>query len=331
MKKVLFITLAFFQLHFAFASDILDNVRTNTPVVAELKDVYRAFKINHIISDQKEMLNLLLDESPDDMKSMLLQFAKTNKNLDTRNIKDIRLKSYVDSYLVMTNRSYEILKTHGSASKEFRDYNKMHNEMHSRYMDYLLTRYAINHFVKLTEDEYWKNIDKSNYTHADQYATFLAKEKTDVIISRHLLENIIAQTTDTRELAIYKIALADQYVKYDTVTNNAGEKAISIYKSIIEEHRYSIYLFEAWLKWRLVTQRENGLSKSSDIPNDLYDNLREQVASIVLDYISQNPDDDMAKNEFLVIATHDIVRRFGDYPYGNQSTIEYHDTFDDSK
>lgn len=331
MKKIFFLVLAFFHWHLVFGLDKLDDVHNDARILVELKDVYRAFKINHIIADQKEMLNLLLNESPGDIKTKVSQYISANAELSTKNIRDTRLKSYIDSYLVMTNKGYEILKVQGSASDKFREYNKGYEEMYGRYINYLTTHYTVSHFVNLSEDQYWKEIDKSNYTHANQYSIFLAKQKTDVAASRQLLEGIISRTTDAQESAIYKIALADQYVKYDTVTDNADEKAALIYKSIIDEHRYSIYLFEAWLKWRLVMQLENGLSKASDIPNDLYDSLREQAAYTVLDYISKNPKDEMAKNEFLVIASHDIVRRFGDYPYGNQSTIEYHETFDDPK
>jgi hypothetical protein len=331
MKKIFVFLLALVQWHPVFASDKLDEIHSNDKVIVELKDVYRAFKINHIISDQKEMLNLLSDESPDQIKTFVAQYISIDEKLNAQNINDPRLRSYIDSYLVMTNKSYEMLKSPNSASAKFNGYNKKYEAMYGRYISYLTTHYAVSYFVNLTEDQYWKNIDKNNYAHATQYTAFLTKEKTDVTASRQLLEGIIPQTTDAQETAIYKIALADQYVKYDTVTENADEKAASLYKSIIDEHRYSIYLFEAWLKWRLVTQRENGLSKSSDIPNDLYDSLREQAAYTALDYISKHPEDEMAKNEFLVIASHDIIRRFGDYPYGNQSTIEYHETFDDDK
>jgi hypothetical protein len=104
-----------------------------------------------------------------------------------------------------------------------------------------------------------------------------------------------------------------------------------IYNEILKEKKYSLYLYETWLKWRAVSQRENGMSKSSDIPNTKYDAVREQVAAVILDYIAKHPTDKMAQNQFLVIASHDIVRRFGDYPYGNQGTVEYHEIFDDPK
>jgi hypothetical protein len=76
-----------------------------------------------------------------------------------------------------------------------------------------------------------------------------------------------------------------------------------------------------------VTQQNKGLSKSSEIPNDEYDKVREEVAAVILDYIAKHEKDEMAINQFLVIATHDIVLRFGQYPYGNQNTIEHHEIF----
>ena len=37
------------------------------------------------------------------------------------------------------------------------------------------------------------------------------------------------------------------------------------------------------------------------------------------------------RSETLLLTTHDIIRRYGDYPYGNQNTVEYHELFDDEK
>lgn len=82
----------------------------------------------------------------------------------------------------------------------------------------------------------------------------------------------------------------------------------------------------------LVTQQYiYGISKTSDIPNGEYDKMREQVALTILNHVVKNNTDEMAINEFLLMATHDIVKRFGDYPYGNQNAVEYHETFEEKK
>ena len=148
-----------------------------------------------------------------------------------------------------------------------------------------------------------------------------------------LLDSIIKQTSNFQEYTVYQIESADQYEKYrDSLEEDATAIAIAKYKSILDQGHYSIYLFEAWLKWRSVTQQNlYGVSKMSDIPNGEYDKMRERVALTILTFIVENPKDEMAINEFLLMATHSIVKRFGDYPYGNQNTVEYHQIFDNIK
>ena len=165
------------------------------------------------------------------------------------------------------------------------------------------------------------------------YASYKSLKTTNLKDALLLLDNLTKQTINFQEYSIYQIELADQYVKHsDSLGDNANETAIEKYKSILDQKKYSIYLFEAWLKWRLVTQQHiYGISKTSDIPNNEYDKMREQVALTILDYITKNDKDEMAINEFLLMATHPIVMRFGDYPYGNQNTVEYHETFDEKK
>ena len=41
--------------------------------------------------------------------------------------------------------------------------------------------------------------------------------------------------------------------------------------------------------------------------------------------------DEMAINQFLILATHDIVRRFGQYPYGNQNILEFYNIYGEEK
>lgn len=124
--------------------------------------------------------------------------------------------------------------------------------------------------------------------------------------------------------------MADLYVKYsDSISENAYVTAINKYKEILDQKKYSIYLFESWLKWGIVTQRNfYGMSKSSEIPNNLYDKMRDDVALVILNHIINNSKDQMAINEFLLMATHPMIKRFGSYRFGNQNAVEWQDTFD---
>jgi hypothetical protein len=239
----------------------------------------------------------------------------------------------VSKYLTLTIQNYKIAQKKGFSSSEFKQDFEKYKKAKGEYMNYLYSTYSTNHFVSMTEEKYWETNDKNNYIKSSDYATYKSLKTTNLNDALILLDKISKQTNDFQEYSVYKIELADQYVKHsDSLGDNANEIAIEKYKAILDQKKYSIYLFESWLKWRLVNQQHiYGISKTSDIPNKEYDKLREQVALTILEYITKNDKDEMAINEFLLMATHDIVMRFGDYPYGNQNTVEYHQTFDEKK
>jgi hypothetical protein len=317
-----------------YTQDLLDSVTSNSKLVIELKDVYRAFHVNNIIIDQKEMINLLLSDGSDtETKSILGIYIKVCDSLKVIHFNDAVLSSYVSKYLLLTIQSYKIAQSKGFSSSEFKKDFEKYKKSKDEYMDYLYSSYSTNHFINMTETQYWQTNDKNNYIKSPDYATYKSLKAASLKEALALLDKISKQTTDFQEYSIYQIELADQYVKHsDSLGESAYETAIEKYKAILDQEKYSIYLFESWLKWRLVNQQHiYGLSKTSDIPNDDYDKMREQVALTILDYITMHSKDEMAINEFLLMATHDIVKRFGDYPYGNQNTVEYHETFDEQK
>ena len=280
------------------------------------------------------MINVFLNDGSDaEMKTLLAGYIKVCDSLKSIHFSNDTLNSYVSKYLVSTIQSYRIAQNKGFSSSEFKkDFEKYKKEK-SKYMDYLYFTYSTNHFINMTDEMYWQTNDKKNYIRSSEYATYKSLKTTNLKDALALLDVISKQTTDFQEYSIYQIESADQYVKHsDSLGDNANEIAIEKYKSILDQKKYCIYLFESWLKWRLVTQQHiYGISKTSDIPNNEYDKVREQVALTILEYITKNDKDEMAINEFLLMATHDIVKRFGDYPYGNQNTVEYHEIFDEKK
>jgi hypothetical protein len=317
-----------------YSQDLLDAVKSNSKLVIELKDAYRAFHINNIIIDQKEMINVFLNDGSDaETKTLLDDYIKVCDGLKIVHLKNDTLNSYVSKYLALTIQNYKIAQSKGFSSSEFKKDFEKYKKTTGQYMNYLYSTYSTNHFVSMTEEMYWQTNDKNTYIKSSGYATYKSLKTTNLKDALMLLDKLTKQTTDFQEYSIYQIELADQYVKHsDSLGNNANEIAISKYKTILDQKKYSIYLFEAWLKWRLVTQQHiYGISKTSDIPNNEYDKMREKVALTILDFITKNDKDEMAINEFLLMATHDIVKRFGDYPYGNQNTVEYHRTFDEKK
>jgi hypothetical protein len=332
-KYILLSVLILFLNTGAFCQDLLDSVNNNSKLINELKDIYRAFKINMNISDQNETINLFLNEKDyNGLNVQLKKFIDKCKSYENIQFYDSKLNLFIKNYIDATIKSYKIEIKAGIESEEFKSDYENYKKLKSDYMDYLMKNYSTEHFIKMSEDDYWKNIDKKNYIKSAEYSKYTKLKSKDINEAIKLLKKIIDKTNDFCELIIYQIELADQYVKNSEKLKDLGdETAIKKYKEILDIKKYSIYLFESWLKWRVVSQQNMGLSKTSDIPNDKYDKIRDQEALTVLKYISSHKNDEMAINEFTLFATHDIIKRFGDYPYGNQNTIEYHEIFDNIK
>ena len=103
--------------------------------------------------------------------------------------------------------------------------------------------------------------------------------------------------------------------------------AIPIMESLMNEKQFSIYLYELWLKWRVLRQDLYGSSKYSDIPNNIYNEYRKICLETILSYIDKNPTDMMAINEFIVLSFADNIFRIGAYQYGNQYVVEKNNLF----
>jgi len=317
----------------SYGADLLDQATGKSKLNNDLKDLYRAFSINHKIEEQKEFINLFLhDDSKKELNNELTGYIKVCEALKQTHFFNDTLNNYVNKYLASTIRSYKLATSSGFNSAAFKsDYKRYAAEV-EKYQEYLGKTYSTNRFVDMPEKTYWELNDKKNYIKSAGYATYKKQKETNLKTAIATLDKITKQTTNFQEYSIYEIEIADQYVKHsDNLGSDATEIAIKNYKEILDRKEYSICLFESWLKWRTVSQQNNGLSKSSDIPNDEYNKVREQVALTILNYVTSNPKNKMAINEFLLMATHDNVKRFGAYAYGNQNTVEYHEIFDDAK
>ena len=90
----------------------------------------------------------------------------------------------------------------------------------------------------------------------------------------------------------------------------------------MKEGNYSLYLYELWLKWRVLYQSSVGSSKDSEIPNRIYNEYRRMCLCSILSHIKNNKEEIMAINNFLMMAYKVNILREGDYDYGNQYAVE---------
>ncbi|MEN9331936.1 MAG: hypothetical protein RLZZ94_1026, partial [Bacteroidota bacterium] len=132
---------------------------------------------------------------------------------------------------------------------------------------------------------------------------------------------------------IYQMELANNMICHaNKLDSNSITNALKIYKEVLDSPDYTLYKFEAWRRWRAASQGFiYGPMKDSEIPNNLYDGVRENCAAHcaaqILKYYVNHPKDQMALNQFLDFATHGIVYRSGEYEEGNQNMIEFSELF----
>lgn len=163
------------------------------------------------------------------------------------------------------------------------------------------------------EKDFWVLYDKSKYV-AD-YEEIQKKRLADEVdydelerLSPPLQKKYLA-TEDFDAKCIYGLELA--------CYNFQGN--IDYLGELIEDGRYSKYLFEVWVSWRLRAQSQVfGISTWSEIPDNLYDNARLLVAKTIAKHIVENPSDTLAKLLLMNLIYTENLHRFGGY-YGNEA------------
>lgn len=310
--------------------DLLDSVKSDSPLLVELKDAYRAYRVNDIVDECKQNIYMTYLQGINlDRNEILENNLKACEHALTIPIRNEELRGQVHAYVNAAIRSFRLLKDKGDQAPEFKADMPVFGEIKVKYYEYLHERF--DKLVTISEKKYWKAIDKKNFAKSKEYNKCMKTSPEELAESLKTLEDLIAKTDDFPEQTIYRLGVADLYVKFgeELIQSNieAYPGAVGKYKYIFDQKKYCMYLYEAWAKWRCILQQTKGASHTSEIPNDFYNERRTETALIILDHIRNNENDEMAINQFLVVATHENIKRFGQYQYGNQNAIEFVNLF----
>jgi len=314
--------------------DALDSITDSSKLVLELKDIYRSHKIHYLLEEQKDFVAI------DSIPFLIAYLESKAKECDSLyklySFYDDSLEGLVNRYiyadksqleLEINNLKFSSSNNSDTMSKELMTYN---DDIRSDFLDYLNDNYKTKRLLSLSADEYWRRIDKKQYIKSSKFEEYKKLKEEDPNQAVEKIFEIIKECDNFQEKTIYGIDLADFYMTgvLDTDTILGEEWASDHYQVMMDANKYGLYLFEAWLKWRAVTQHmEYGSSKYSLIPNELYNTWRDKMAFVILKQISMHPEDQMAINQFLLFATHENIIRFGTYKYGNQNVLEFYELF----
>ncbi len=94
-------------------------------------------------------------------------------------------------------------------------------------------------------------------------------------------------------------------------------------KAMMTSGEYSPLLCEIWVRWRAFLQTEVfGNSRDSYIPNDAYDAVRKIFFTTIVNHISENPDDMLAKTLAALLAETQGLIRNGCCMFGNNAVYD---------
>lgn len=114
---------------------------------------------------------------------------------------------------------------------------------------------------------------------------------------------------------------------HDTSNGMPNYDAQSKLVEVLTAGQYSPLLLEVWKTWRAMVAIQMGHSKDSYIPNAEYNRLRMIGGYTMLCHIKDYPNDWVAVNNFLLLASEQNVAIYGPYPFGNQSLVVFYEMF----
>lgn len=92
---------------------------------------------------------------------------------------------------------------------------------------------------------------------------------------------------------------------------------------LLKSGLYNPELFRIWAIWRAMYQMEfGGMSRSSEIPNAYYNEVREICYRTCLKWIEKHPDDMVAMNCASLLSGRSNLNRYGENPFGNEGLTE---------
>lgn len=93
------------------------------------------------------------------------------------------------------------------------------------------------------------------------------------------------------------------------VRSSDPEKHAPLIKRFFDQKKYSVSLFDLYLLWVPLVQMDNGMSNMSEIPNDMYVDVRWQIVQGIQQHLYKYPDDGWARIQVLELMDQPIIFR----------------------
>jgi len=321
MKKTIFLLIV---------SLMLTQLCFATPSVKDGLDILRYKELQILAVDQDVLLPLGWSEN--DKKSIKMAADEGISELKTlkKYLNELELPKELniirDYHLGFIDRMASLYagldkKSDDQIEKEYAEIRKYtethHKEVNSFYVKYLETEKVPANFDPTNEEARFakSSQDSQVYIAAVKLIQERKYEEAQAILAK--LEPKYKKTVFGTCILL---RVSDCLISDD----GGGDvlKGEKILEEIVNFKKYTPILFEAFEKWRSVTQANNyGMSNMSAIPNDMYNKKRWELVQVIKNYLTKNPEDFWARAQVNFILALPNVNR--GTPYGNENLVNY--------
>lgn len=123
------------------------------------------------------------------------------------------------------------------------------------------------------------------------------------------------------------VRIVDCYITKESPLSHEGydEYLLGLLANFVNRQQYSPHIQRIYLQWRTLEQSyNNGASNWSTIPNAEYNQVLWGLAEAIEKRIEQNPHDNWARYQLLILMDTPIIERWGrGYKYGNTMAVDY--------
>lgn len=295
-----------FDIHLGTISDVdlFIHEKPSSEQMGKLLDLYNATVVmNSIMTDFD--LYMRMEEFREDV-------AKAIGGMDLSCVNDSETASKLEEYK---------LKMLNLMSVDLSDADPW--EVRRPLYRYLAGKYRVEDFGEFDPEKWYDAM--SECPSVPEWSELQARRGEKNMVEE--LRSKFDKATDFDARCIYAIELAHAWMAEERLYSSNGTDIFSVMESLMKENRYSMYLYDLWLTYRVLYQDTKGASTYSEIPNEIYNWYRRSCVIGILSYIEKHPGDTFAVNTCFVLSATNNILRFGSYPYGNQYITEMYSLF----
>lgn len=279
------------------------------PFLKYAEDFYNSCTMAHNVQSNLEMVARELATEEDVLKTVQAIGVDYLKNVELKK----RSQMFVDSLVVALQQDAEVPEE--EREEPYGGYGHYMELIDSLWSD--IEELVVYEFYT-SEEAFVDSLDsliiRMDGMVEKQYMAY--KNSSKDLRVKVMLEQMNACKTFDEQCALF-LRWADS-----KESMSEGKWLLKTATRLMKSGKYNPLLYHVWLDWRCLTQGMLGASRDSEIPNQLYNEMRRVCYLACLKRIEAFPRDALAMNCAAVLGGRANMLRIGSFMFGNDAVLE---------